>query len=122
MQAPNAVIAINDPDVAKDLSASLQGHFNFIYRAPSLAEVRAAMLKYRPEVLILDVELAPLSTIQRLRREYKGVTVVCTHRLADEDMWVNALNAGANDVCRLTDVAGLVRAATGQTRTRAVAA
>jgi hypothetical protein len=122
MQAPNAVIAVSDLAVAKSLAASLQGYFNFIYLAESFGQVRAALLKYRPSVLVLDVELAPLSSIQRLRREYQGVTVVCTHRLADEDLWLNALNAGASDVCELTDVAGLARAAVRQAPPPAAAA
>jgi chemotaxis response regulator CheB len=122
MHGPNAIVALSERVVAEDLVASLQGHFQFIYQARSFEEVRAAMLKYRPHVLIVDVELAPLSAIERLRREYKGVSVICTHRLANEDLWLEALSVGATDLYELHDVAGMVRAALGQGAARAMAA
>jgi len=33
---------------------------------------------------------------------------VCTHRVADEEMWASALAAGASDMCSSTDVDGIV--------------
>ncbi len=111
MPSPNAILALSDHDLALRLRASLQQHFQFILVAASFDEARGSILRYRPLVFIVDVELAPLSEIELLRREYGGMNVVCTHRLADEDLWTNALNAGASDVCCSSDVAGIVRAA-----------
>jgi hypothetical protein len=36
---------------------------------------------------------------------------VCTHRLADERMWTDALAAGAADCCHSSDVRAIVMAA-----------
>jgi len=121
MQTPHAIIALGDRDLAHTLRGSLQQHFQFIVVAASFDEARAAIPRYRPLVLIVDVELAPLSEIERLRREYSGMNVVCTHRLADDDLWTDAVNAGASDVCRSSDLAGIVRAALGGHSARAAA-
>jgi len=34
--------------------------------------------------------------------------VVCTHRLADEEIWTNVMNAGASDCCLPSDVNGIM--------------
>lgn len=65
----------------------------------------------RTGVAILDIEAASLAEVQRLTKEFPHSSIVCTHRLADEDMWVAALRAGALDVCASSDVAGIIRSA-----------
>jgi DNA-binding NarL/FixJ family response regulator len=111
MQPPNAIIALGDRVLAQILCDSLEQHFNFIYLAATFDQARSAIPRYRPLVIIVDVELAPLSEIELLRRQYRGMNVVCTHRLADDSLWTDALNAGASDVCQSSDVAGIMRAA-----------
>ena len=39
------------------------------------------------------------------------VGIVCTHRLADEEMWTAALNAGAADIYPSYDTRGILSAA-----------
>ena len=63
------------------------------------------------DVAIVDLELAALSEVQQLKREFAATTIVCTHRLADETMWANALAAGAADCCYASDVRAIVLAA-----------
>jgi DNA-binding NarL/FixJ family response regulator len=70
-----------------------------------------AIRRHRAEVAILDVETSSLSEVQRLHREFPGLSIVCTHRVADEEMWAAALNAGASDMCPAFDTKGIVMSA-----------
>ncbi|HSM87586.1 MAG TPA: hypothetical protein VLT16_15625, partial [Candidatus Limnocylindrales bacterium] len=65
---------------------------------------------------IVDLELAGVDHVQQLRREFPATTIVCTHRLADEKMWTQALSAGAADCCFNSDVRAIVLAATNTPR------
>ena len=76
-----------------------------------MAELREMIVKHRPEVVILDMEMACLSEVEWLHREFNGVCIVATHRLADEEMWTAALTAGAADICSSRDTPGIVNAA-----------
>ena len=62
-------------------------------------------------VAIVDLELVSLGEVQQLKREFAATTVVCTHRLADEKMWADALASGAADCCYASDVRAIVLAA-----------
>jgi DNA-binding NarL/FixJ family response regulator len=123
MEPVNVVVLQNDSRVAKELFASLQIHFNFMYLAKTLEEVREAIPRYRAAVAVLDMELASRTEVEKLRREFPGVALVCTHRLADEEMWKDAVQAGASDLCFSADSHGIVTAALRSTRaTRSMAA
>ena len=76
-----------------------------------MADLREIIVRNRIELVILDLEMATMSEIARLHREFTGVCIVCTHRLADEEMWTAALNAGASDVCPAFDTRTIVSAA-----------
>ena len=60
------------------------------------------------EVLVLDLEDCCLSEVKRLCREFPGLSIVCTHRLADEELWAEALNQGAADMCETRNTDGIV--------------
>jgi hypothetical protein len=88
-----------------------------------VGELRHRIAKNRADVAILDIEATPLSEVEHLSQEFPKAYLVCTHRIADEDMWAAALHAGAADVCMADDVPGIVRAAGGYgTRQRSAAA
>jgi len=57
------------------------------------------------------MEEASLDDVKSLAGDFPEAHIVCTHRCADEEMWTAALNAGAEDVCRLSDTTSIVRAA-----------
>jgi hypothetical protein len=57
------------------------------------------------------METASISDVEHLSREFPTACIVCTHRLADEDMWTAAVNAGAADVCPPSDTLGILRTA-----------
>ncbi len=108
MKPLSVVLLQTDPGTSRALAASLCHHFHAIFCVNSVQELRELILKHHPEVAVVDIELASLSEIQRLSREFTGMCIVCTHRLADEQMWTAALNAGATDVCPSCDTHAIV--------------
>ena len=111
MQRPNAIIAQPDSRSAAELAAALQGHCRSVYVARSPEEVVSSVPKHRAEIVIVDLELLPLRLVKELRQQFGNVQIVCTHRLADEELWAQSLESGADDCCVSGDVSGIVRAA-----------
>jgi DNA-binding NtrC family response regulator len=123
MQQLTVVLLGGDAGVAQSLVSALSKTFSSVQKVQSLVELRSRIAKNRAEVAILDIESAPLSEIQHLSQDFPGAYLVCTHRVADEEMWAAALQAGAADVCPSDDIAGIVHAALGNTgRQRSAAA
>lgn len=110
MHPLSVVIVQSDPQLAALLADSLRQHFRTVHTITTLAELRAAVLKHRAMVVVLDVELTSLAEVQQLRRDFKNLCIVCTHRLADEDMWSEVLSAGATDICCSSDISGILAA------------
>ncbi len=110
MQPLKIVVAHNDSHTASQLAASLNKHFRSVSVARSLDEVRSAIPRQKPELAVVDLETVSLKDVQRLCREFGDVPIVCTHRLPDEQMWTEALEAGAVDVCQTNDVGGILLA------------
>jgi DNA-binding NarL/FixJ family response regulator len=116
MQPLNVVILESSADVAQSLQSSLQSHFNFIYLARSLGEAKVAIPKYRAQVVIVDLELVSRTEVEWLRREFPGICLVCTHRLADDEMWTEMVEAGASDLCYSADCQSILSAALRSTQ------
>lgn len=110
MQPLNVVIASTDSKAASQLAESLHRHFRSVAVARSIDEVRHAIPKHRAQLAIVDLELANLDEVQKLCSEFGQTQVVCTHRIPDEEMWAEALTAGAIDCCQNADVAGILDA------------
>jgi DNA-binding NtrC family response regulator len=110
MQPLNVVVASRDSQAAAQLAASLNSHFRSVAVARSLEEVRRAIPKHRAQLAIVDLELASLRDVQELCHDFDSTSVVCTHRIPDEEMWMEALAAGAIDCCQNADVSGIVQA------------
>jgi AmiR/NasT family two-component response regulator len=111
MKPLSVIVAQSNSKTAELLAKSLCNHFRAVNVAGNLDELRNAILRHRADVAILDLELANLDDVQQLAREFAGTTIVCTHRLADEKMWSDALAAGAADCCFASDVRAIVLAA-----------
>jgi DNA-binding NarL/FixJ family response regulator len=111
MKLLSIALLLGDAKVARSVAASLRHHFHAIHAVGSLEELRDSIVKHRVEVAIVDIEMASLSEIEQLHREFTGTCIVCTHRLADDQMWTAALNAGAADVCPSFDTGSIVTAA-----------
>lgn len=93
------------------MAKSLYNHFRVVHLAGNVDELRVAIPRHRADVAIIDLELAALNEVQQLTQEFTATTIVCTHRLADEKMWAEALAAGAADCCYTSDVRAIVLAA-----------
>ena len=111
MKPLTVVVALSDPLAGEALAASLLNHFKAVHQARSFEEARSSVPKHRADLLVIDLELASLAEVERLRRDLPATAVVCTHRLADEELWTRALAAGAVDCCHSSDVRSIVLAA-----------
>ncbi len=110
MQALNVIVASSDSKTAAHLAVSLNPHFRSVAVARSIDEVKRAIPKHRAQLAIVDLELASLRDVRELCQEFNATSVVCTHRIPDEEMWMDALAAGAIDCCQNADVSGIVQA------------
>jgi len=111
MQPFNVILLQSDSRVAQSLVSALANNFGSVHQVQSLGELRTGIAKHRAGVAILDMETASMSDVEHLSREFPKACIVCTHRLADEDMWTAAVNAGAADVCPPSDTGCIVRTA-----------
>lgn len=111
MQALNIIVFQRDPRLAQALASTLSLHYHSVHVASSLEELRGDIPRHRADVAVLDVEASCLADVERLHREYPTVSIVCTHRVADEEMWAAALNAGASDMCPACDTQGIAQSA-----------
>src|SRR5260370_16374029 len=108
MKPLSVVLFQTDPRTAQILAESLSEHVRSVHVARTCDEIRPKMLRHRAEVLVLDLENCCLSEVKRLHREFPDLSIVCTHRLADEELWTEALNQGAADMCEPRNTAGLL--------------
>lgn len=111
MKYATAMILQADAASCQSLAACLHDRSFSVRVVQKLDELRAGIVKNRPDVVILDMEIASLKALHHLCGEFPQVSVVCTHRLADEFMWTQALNAGASDVCLQNDSKAILTAA-----------
>ncbi len=107
----SVVVWQEDPRVARALADALSHLFHSVNVADSVEDVHSTLVKYRAEVLVLDMEGAHLDLVARMHRDFPGVCIVCTHRVADEAMWAAALDVGASDYCQTSDTEGILLAA-----------
>jgi len=121
MLSLNVVLAQHDPATATRLVNNLRGQCRAV-TVTNKDEIRHQILRSRAEVAVLDLEMFSLPEVKNICKEFQNVSVVCTHRLADEEIWTNVMNAGAADCCLPSDVNGIlfaVRRYAAKTRTAA---
>jgi len=68
------------------------------------------LLRHEARVAVLDLELVEMEEVRQLARVFEELTIVCTHRSPDEQMWMAALNAGAVEFCHPEDIRSILRA------------
>jgi DNA-binding NtrC family response regulator len=110
MQSSNIILLQSDPKIAQSLVATLSRSFGLVHVVPSVEDLRNSVAKHRAGVAVVDVERVPLSDVQHLSEEFPEVRIVCNHRLADDEMWTAALNAGAADCCASDETQSIVDA------------
>jgi DNA-binding response OmpR family regulator len=111
MQALTIIVFQRDPRLAQSLASTLSRHYHAVYVATSIEELRTDIPRHRADVAVLDIEASCLTDVARLHREFPGLSIVCTHRVADEEMWAAALDAGASDMCPAFDTQGILLSA-----------
>lgn len=111
MQALNIIVFQHDPSLAQALASTLSLHYHSVYVADSLQELRVQIPRYRADVAVMDVEASRLEDVEMLHREFPRTSIVCTHRVPDEEMWAAALNAGASDMCPASDTRSIAQSA-----------
>ena len=109
MKPLSVVLFQTDARTAQILSENLSPHVHCVHLARTCDEIRLSLTQHRAEVLVLDLEDCCLSEVKRLCREFPGLSIVCTHRLADEELWAEALNQGAADMCESRNTDGILR-------------
>lgn len=111
MKPLSVVVFQNDRKCAESLIKSLHTHFRVVNVARDLEDLKRSIPQHSADAAIVDLEFAGLDDVQSLHQEFPAISIVCTHRLADEQMWSSALAAGAADCCSSWDVRAIVLAA-----------
>lgn len=104
------IVAQSNARCAESMAAFLHGHFQSVYVASSPEELRREIPRHRADIAIVDLELVDVNDVEELHREFPPTSIICTHRLADEELWTASLAAGAEDVCMTDDVRGILSA------------
>jgi len=112
MKPLSVVVASSNSKTTQSLVHALYNHFRMVNAAHDLKELPHLISQHRADVAVIDLEFANFNEIRQFSKEFTGTTFVCTHRLADEKMWAEALAAGATDCCTASDVRAIVLAAT----------
>jgi DNA-binding NtrC family response regulator len=99
----SVVVVERDPKVARSLAGGLRAHFS-VQVIGSREELREKLAKHHPEAVVLNIEHWRMTDVEALHNDFPEVSIVCTHRIPDEEMWMAALEAGATDVCPADDV------------------
>ncbi len=98
MRCENVVILETNCANADRLASVLKRGASRTFLAGSVNEMRLYAERLDGVIGVVDIALVPLSEIKRLHREL-GITIVCMHRLADEEKWAATLDDGALDCC-----------------------
>ena len=111
---PNVIVAQGDAASAAKLASALHqvGHTVYVARTPE--EVRNAVPKHRANVVIADLEVVGLPEIEQLHKDFAHLSIVATHRVADEELWAQSLQAGAVDCCYPSDLRTILDSALGK--------
>jgi DNA-binding response OmpR family regulator len=104
----SVVVLQKDPTIAQSLAAGLRSLFQSVHVAGSDRELRDLVVQNLPEVAVLDVEGLQFADVEKLHQDFPSLSILCTHRVPDEEMWMAALEAGAVDVCPSYDVEAIL--------------
>lgn len=110
MNPHDVIVAQSDCVVAEHLAAKLHTYFKSVSVARTLEEMRHLIHHHGADAVVLDLALADMHDVRQLTREFHGIGFICTHRVPDEEMWRETLQAGAVDCCASDDVHEIVRA------------
>jgi len=95
MPLATIVIAQPNPAIAPGLANELRAHVARVAVTDRTTDLHTILRRREAQVAVLDLETVNLEEICRLASSLDDLTVVCTHRSPDEQMWMAALRAGA---------------------------
>jgi len=104
------IVAQSNARCAESMAAFLHAHFDSVLVASSLEELRREVPRHRADVAIVDLELIDVNDVEELHGEFPSTCIICTHRLANEEVWTASLAAGAEDCYLPDDVRGILGA------------
>ena len=122
MKPCSLVVLEKDARIARALVLSLHRHVQSISVTNSCTALHDEIAKRRAQLAVVDLEQACLEEINKVHHEYPQLAIVCTHRLADDGMWLEALRAGASDLCGARDLRSIVCSVLGQMQPSQIAA
>jgi len=99
MEPLSLVIYHKDPGTAQSLEVSLSQHFEPVRLVRKYEELSTVIAKHRAAVLVLDLESSRADAVRHFHKEFPALSIVATHRLADDEVWTDAMTQGAADVC-----------------------
>jgi DNA-binding NtrC family response regulator len=103
MEPLSVVLFQNDPRTATSLTVGLSQHFESVYLAKKCEDIRPTVAEHQAGAVVLDLETSGPGEVERLHREFPGLCIVGTHRLADDKLWAEAMSLGACDICEPRD-------------------
>jgi DNA-binding response OmpR family regulator len=104
----SVVVFENDPRLAQSLAGKLSSHFHAVHVTRSGEELRERIADSRPAAVVLDMESSRLTDVRNLHQDFPSLPIVCLHRIPDERMWLEALDAGASDMCPTDDAQNIL--------------
>ena len=111
MKPLSAIVVHQSEAPARMLAESLRQHLRFVSTAASYNEACTQAKLHRAQLMILDLQTIAPNQVGLLIKELPGITIVCTHRSADDRIVDEVLAAGAADCCLESDIRAIVHAA-----------
>jgi hypothetical protein len=111
MPESNLVVLQSDADIERSLVSAFTNLAKHVRATRCMTQLRDEVTQTHAKIVVLDMEAASIAEIEQFVRDFPFVRLVCNHRLADDEVWKAAMNAGAEDCCSSRDMRGILNAA-----------
>lgn len=122
MQSIHVVVAHTDRTAAEQLADNLSTYFRRVCIAEGAEDLRGAIARNRAQLAVIDMELITTDDLHELCQEFEATAIVCVHRCPDEEKWIRAINAGAQECCHISDIHSILNALRAQSPKKFAAA
>jgi DNA-binding NtrC family response regulator len=99
MQSQCVIVYQNNPATAQLLAAGLAQHFDSVHLTAEQEDLSSSIARHRATAIVLDLEKSGPGEVHRLHQEFPALSIIGTHRLADDKLWAEAISLGAADIC-----------------------
>jgi hypothetical protein len=110
MPESNFILLQGNADIERQLLSALSHASGHVHATRCMDQLREQIEKTRVNGVVVDMETVSLGEIEKFVRDFPGVTLVCNHRIADDELWTAAMNVGATDCCDSRDMRGILSA------------